>query len=65
MQLYKGGGKMTKYKTVVIVNDENDTLICSKQFSNFDDSMEYVKECMKYDNYRVEIYNVKVVEKDD
>lgn len=56
---------MTKYKTLVVVNDENDTLICSKQFSNFDDSMEYVKECMKYDNYRVEIYNVKVVEKDD
>ena len=53
---------MIKYKTVVVVNDYNDTLICSKQFSNFDDSMEYVKECMKY-NYRVEIYNVKVVER--
>lgn len=52
-----------KYKTIVVINDYNDTLICSKQFSNYDDSIGYIKEYMNYD-YRIDIYDVKVVEKD-
>lgn len=61
MQLYKGGGKM-KYKSIVVVNDNNDNLICSKQFFNDDKEMEFIKKYMDYKDYKINIYCVKVDE---
>lgn len=51
-----------KYKNIVVVNDNNDNLICSKQFFNDDKEMEFIKKYMDYKDYKINIYCVKVDE---
>lgn len=46
-------------KYIVVVNDLNNTLICSKQFKKYDKAFDYIKG-FNLDNYKIDIYNIEL-----